>query len=87
MKNHISNILLILVLFVGLSLLLYPTVSDYWNALHQSRAIANYAEAVAVIEENQYAQLWEKARTYNRELALNGNTWSMTEEQREEYYG
>ena len=87
MKNHISNILLILVLFVGLSLLLYPTVSDYWNALHQSRAIANYAEAVAVIEENQYAQLWEKARAYNRELALNGNTWSMTEEQREEYYG
>ena len=35
MKKHLSTILLILVFLTGLSLLLYPTVSDYWNSLHQ----------------------------------------------------
>ena len=40
MKKRLSTILLILIFLIGLSLLLYPTVSDYWNSLHQSRAIA-----------------------------------------------
>ena len=47
MKKHITTILLIIILLAGLSLLLYPTVSDWWNSLHQSRAIAGYTEAVA----------------------------------------
>ena len=37
------TLLLILILLAGVSLLLYPTVSDYWNSFHQSRAIASYA--------------------------------------------
>ena len=45
-KNRIVVILLIVVLLAGLSLLLYPFVSDYWNSLHQSRAIATYMETV-----------------------------------------
>ena len=47
MKKKLTNGLLILVFIIGLSLLLYPTFSDYWNSFHQSRAIANYAEATA----------------------------------------
>ena len=46
MKNKLTTILLILALFAGLSLLLYPTVSDYWNSLHASQAVADYAENV-----------------------------------------
>ena len=42
-KGNFLNILLVLVFFVGLSLLLYPSVSDYWNSFHQTRAIAAYA--------------------------------------------
>ena len=42
MKNHLSTILLVLILIIGLSLLLYPTFSDWWNDLHQTKAIANY---------------------------------------------
>ena len=45
-KKNWSNIILIVVFFVGLSVLLYPTVSDYWNSLHQSRAIATYSDVV-----------------------------------------
>lgn len=50
MKNKLTTILLILALFAGLSLLLYPTVSDYWNSLHASQAVADYAENVRNLE-------------------------------------
>ena len=42
--NHITTIVLVLILLVGLSLLLYPSVSDYWNSFHASRAVAAYAQ-------------------------------------------
>ena len=58
MKKHLSNIILIVILLAGLSLLLYPTVSDYWNKFHQSQAIASYAEAVADLDDETYEQLW-----------------------------
>ena len=48
MKNNMSTYLLILILLLGLSLLLYPTISEYWNSLHSSQAIAGYSEKVAI---------------------------------------
>ena len=68
MKNKLSTILLILVFLIGLSLLLYPTVSDYWNSLHQSRAIAGYAQAAAQVDNEQYDALLAQAAEYNRSL-------------------
>ena len=46
MKKKGTTILLIIVFLAGLSLLLYPTVSDYWNSFHASRAVAAYDETV-----------------------------------------
>lgn len=69
MKNRISTILLLVVFLTGLSLLLYPTVSDYWNSLHQSRAIATYAEQVAELDDESYQQTWADAKAYNATLA------------------
>ena len=57
MKKHLSTIILILIFLIGLSLVLYPTVADYWNSLHQSRAIATYAEEVAHIDTDKYTAL------------------------------
>ena len=51
MKKNKSTIILILVFFVGLSVMLYPTLSDYVNQLHQSRAVATYAEDVDKLEQ------------------------------------
>lgn len=68
MKKHLSTILLILVFFVGLSVLLYPTVSDWWNSRVQTRAIAGYDEAVAAIGEADYTAEFQKADAYNQEL-------------------
>ena len=79
------NIILVLVLFVGLSLLLYPTVSDYWNSFHQTRAITTYAEEVADLNEEEYERLWNVAQDYNRALAQRGIHFVLTDEQIEEY--
>ena len=85
MKKNRSNIFLVLLLLIGLSLILYPSVSDYWNSFHQSRAIANYAEAVADIDNEQYEALWQSAVKYNENLAEIGVQWEPTEEQLEAY--
>jgi sortase A len=59
MKKKLSNVILIMVFVIGLSLLLYPTVSDYWNSFHQTKAIANYSEAVAKIDDSHYKEMWK----------------------------
>ena len=84
-KRDFSTVILILVFLVGLSLLLYPSVSDYWNSFHQSRAIATYAEQVANIDNDIYAQLWEEARAYNQTLVGKENRFQITDEERETY--
>lgn len=77
--------LLILIFFVGLSLLLYPTVSDYWNSFTQSKAVASYAAEVANLNEEDYSQLWEAAKEHNRELTQRTNQYLLDEEQRQAY--
>ena len=84
-KGNLITIVLVLILLVGLSLLLYPTVSDYWNSFHQSRAIATYAEQVARIDDDAYEQLWEDATAYNRTLVGNSDRYVLTDEERETY--
>lgn len=76
---------LVLILLAGLSLLLYPTVSDYWNSFHQSRAIASYAEQVAEIDTADYERLWAEAQEYNQTLVGKSGRYQMTDEERETY--
>lgn len=83
--NSLITILLVLIFFLGLSLLLYPTVSDYWNSRHQTRAIATYAEKVTSLDTDTYDQVWQDARTYNESLLTRSNTYLLSEEQKEEY--
>lgn len=88
MKKKSSNfitVLLVLILLVGLSLLLYPSVSDYWNSLHQSRAIATYAEEVANLDEDQYAEIWDAAAEYNASLLERTNSYLLSDVQKETY--
>lgn len=85
--NSMTTLFLVLMLFAGLSLLLYPTVSNYWNSLHQSRAIAAYVEQVAQIDNETFDQLREQARAYNRTLVGKAYRYDMTRQEREEYLG
>ena len=69
MKRHLSTIILVLILVVGLSLLLYPTFADWWNDLHQTKAIAIYDEVMANMSDEDYSHLFDAAMEYNRALA------------------
>lgn len=72
MKKHFTTILLILVFIVGLSLLLYPTISDYWNSLHQSKAIASYVEQIENLDEKEYQKMLADAEEYNKNTDKSG---------------
>ena len=85
MKRHGTTVILLVVLIAGLSLLLYPSFSDWWNSMHQSRAVASYVEQVAQIDEEQYAHLWDAAWNYNRSLIDRPNTYTLNDEQKAEY--
>lgn len=84
-KSSFVTAILIAVFFIGALLLLYPTISDFWNSFHQSRAIASYAEQVADLDENAYDRLWEDARIYNKTLGDRMNRFVMGEEQKKAY--
>lgn len=76
MKKHMSTIIAILVFITGLSLLLYPTVSNYWNSKHQSRVVANYSDTLAKMDKKEKQAAIDQAVQYNESLVLNGNRFS-----------
>lgn len=69
MKRIWSTAVIIMLFLIGLSLLLYPTVSNWWNSLHASSAIVDYEAAQAKLTEEDYAALFEQAERYNRGIA------------------
>ena len=86
MKKNSSTIILLSVFVLGLSLLLYPSFSNYWNSFHSSRAIGSYAEQVSGLDEDRYQYLWESAYHYNQSLRSRPNPYVLTDELAEEYY-
>lgn len=84
-KDNYITLLLFLILLAGLSLLLYPSVSNYWNSLHQTRAIATYAEEVANLNQDQYDEIWAAAESYNASLTDRVNAYQLSDAQKEEY--
>lgn len=85
MKKHGSTIGLIIIFLIGLSLLLYPSVSNYWNSLHATKAIANYSEVTANLNEELYDQMWQAAESYNQSICRRANPYLVSDEQKTEY--
>lgn len=85
MRKHLGTIIFILIFLTGLSLILYPTVSDRWNQMHQSRAITGYAEATALLDDDEYEKILSDARDYNEELAESGEEIVLPEDWKERY--
>lgn len=85
MKKHISTIILLVILIIGVSLLLYPTFSDYINSLHQSQAISTYADSVAQLDTEQYEEVWKAAQEYNAAMTANTQSFKLSEAAAEKY--
>ena len=80
MKKNRSTIILILIFLVGLSVMLYPTVSDYVNQKNQSRAVASYSEEVENLADVDYQAYFDAADDYNRRLAETPDAFYRPEE-------
>lgn len=76
MKKHISTIIAILVFITGLSLLLYPTVSNYWNSLYQTRVVANYSDTMAKMNGQDKKAAIDAASNYNSSLVTNAGRFT-----------
>ena len=87
MKKRLLTIVITLFLLTGLSLLLYPTLSNYWNSIHQSKAIAGYVKTVVTLSDDDYAQCWADAQAYNQDLLKKQARFFPTAEELEEYEG
>lgn len=69
MKKHLSTILLVAVFLLGVCIMLYPSVSDYWNSLHQTQAIGAYEDTLSGMTQRDYSAYFEQADAYNAALA------------------
>lgn len=75
-KSHrVSNLVLVLILLTGAAIMAYPAFSEYWNSLHQSRAIMGYAQRVAELTNEEYESIWSSALDYNERLPDLPNRW------------
>ena len=67
-SGRTSTIILVAIFLVGLSVLLYPTISDFWNEKRQSQAIVDYDSFIENLTPEDYSDYFMKADTYNQKL-------------------
>lgn len=85
LKKNLTNMFLAVIVLAGLCLLLYPSFSDWWNSMHQSRAIAAYVETVDAMSQEEIDEILNAAREYNERLWHRQNRWVLSEEEQAEY--
>lgn len=85
LKKHWIEMILSLILFAGLCLILYPTVSDWWNSFHQSQAIASYVNEVDNTSESERQAILDEAYAYNDRLKSRSSSFILTEAEKAEY--
>lgn len=84
-KDIIFLIMAILLVTAGVSLLLYPTVSNWWNQRHMSKVIAGYTDTICSLSEIDYQKMKLEAQKYNENLLKCPNRYYPTEEESEWY--
>lgn len=84
-KFSLGSFLISLVFLIGIGLLLYPTLANWWNVHLATGATASYREAAENLSEEDYSLLLEEAHAYNKDLITNVDRYSMTGEKRKIY--
>lgn len=84
-KERLYNFILILGLLAGIALLLYPTVSDRWNSMHQTRAITNYVSTVNRMDHDASEGLRQAAREFNAKRLQSDQYFWLTNTEKETY--
>lgn len=68
MKKNKVGIILVLMLLIGVSIMIYPAVSQYWNFKTQSRIVENYQNVINSFDEGEFDDYFLVAEKYNQEL-------------------
>ena len=84
-KINWGNLLVAFILISGISMLLYPTIGDYWNSFRSSKVISGYADNVASMTEDYYQRMLQEAQSYNQMLLNLENEYVLNEEQKALY--
>ncbi len=90
MKGKAVTVLLVLVLIAGVSVALYPIVSDYWNSVHQGRVVADYNKMISSHDTQDFTSYFEAADAYNQTLLTTTTPFDVdnwTDAQKEQYDG
>ena len=84
-RKHFVTLLIVLVFLVGIGLLTYPSIANYWNSFHQTQVIMSYQETVAKMDAKDYKKILDSAKAYNKRLGQTGIQWVLSAEQKAEY--
>ena len=68
MKKHKTTLIMVLSFFIGLLVLLYPSISDFYNEKRQSKAIVDYESLLLDYQQEDYTGLFNEAIEYNNKL-------------------
>ena len=85
LSDKLVSYLLIGAMILGIALIAYPSVSDWWNSYHQSKAIMDYQDKVSHIDKSQYKKIIDDATNYNKQFRETGIKWQMTKEEKKDY--
>jgi sortase A len=85
MKKLVFRTIFIATVLVALAILLYPTASDWYNDRKHLRAMTDYIEAIANMDDDRLEEILEAARTYNAKLLKKGDRYSFTDDEWTEY--
>lgn len=80
-----ATLFLTITLMIGVCLMAYPSVSDWWNSFHQTQAIAKYSQSVANMERKEFDRMIDEAEAYNAKLVGQKHRFVLTDSQRKEY--
>ena len=86
-KSAVGTLLLVFLMLVGAGVMAYPSISNWWNSMHASRAIAVYSQDVQAIDSAELEAMLSAAREYNRNLAEKDSQSLLTEEELAQYNG
>lgn len=70
-RRRIGDLIRLIGLFIALSVLLYPTISNYLYEKNSGRVITSYDEKAVQISESERQEMLEQARQYNKEMLGN----------------
>lgn len=84
-KSALGTVLLVIMMLVGIGVMAYPSISNWWNGRHASRAVASYSQDVSAIDSTELEAMLSAAREFNRNLAEKDSQYILTDEELAQY--